>query len=411
MIYISFYIPLLLITGLFIVKFPKKCCIVCKFIGMLCLGLVNCFLFGKYEILNEIYLDFLLLFFVVIITVYVCCDISLKQLTIYGIAAVMVQNITSNFCAIIFYKSDNWYIQYSVLFVCIIIVFYYVFIKKVRGDVDLNIKNYRLFLIIPVVLATIFFISPNILGMDQQGACMARVLMILLEAALLFVEFDTFVETRLYRENETLELLLQVEKEQQKMAAENIEIINSKCHDLKHQISAVKKIMDRKEQSEYIDELEKSVMIYDSIAKTGNQALDIILTEKSLICDKYGIRLSYIADGEQMNFMRTSDIYTIFGNGLDNAIEALKTTEDLDKRLINLYISAKNNFLIIHMENYLPEEVELQEGFPQTRKKNKQYHGFGLKSISYVVEKYKGVLDISADNKMFLLDITIPFAK
>ena len=55
---------------------------------------------------------------------------------------------------------------------------------------------------------------------------------------------------------------------------------------------------------------------------TGNHALDVILTEKSLICKQKEIKLTCMADGKQLAFMQTTDLYSIFGNLLNNSIEA-----------------------------------------------------------------------------------------
>ena len=74
-------------------------------------------------------------------------------------------------------------------------------------------------------------------------------------------------------------------REQYQLSAENVDLINRKCHDLKHQIAALRRISDRREREESIQALEQSVMIYDSVVKTGNDILDTVLTEKSLLCE------------------------------------------------------------------------------------------------------------------------------
>ena len=56
--------------------------------------------------------------------------------------------------------------------------------------------------------------------------------------------------------------------------------------------------------------------------RTGNEILDTILTEKSLICENSGIHINCVADGSLLAFMNPVDLYTLFGNALDNAIEA-----------------------------------------------------------------------------------------
>ena len=77
--------------------------------------------------------------------------------------------------------------------------------------------------------------------------------------------------------------------------------------------------------------IEKSVQIYSAIVRTGNEILDTILTEKSLICENSGIHINCVADGSLLAFMNPVDLYTLFGNALDNAIEAVRKLESKEK--------------------------------------------------------------------------------
>ena len=73
------------------------------------------------------------------------------------------------------------------------------------------------------------------------------------------------------------------------------------------------------------------MQIYSAIVRTGNEILDTILTEKSLICENSGIHISCVADGSLLAFMNPVDLYTLFGNALDNAIEAVRKLESKEK--------------------------------------------------------------------------------
>ena len=102
------------------------------------------------------------------------------------------------------------------------------------------------------------------------------------------------------------------------------------------------------------------------------------------------------------------DICTIFGNALDNAIEYELQIPDKEKRIIHLTVSKKNSFIIILVENYCEEKV-LKEGEELTTTKgNKQYHGYGIKSIKYSVEKYGGFVNITNENNWFRVEMIIP---
>lgn len=210
------------------------------------------------------------------------------------------------------------------------------------------------------------------------------------------------------------ELLLQQQmwvkhKAQYEMSKDTIDIINTKCHDLKHQIAALLTMKDIDDRSRAIDSLQESVMIYDSMVKTGNEILDTVLTEKGLICQQKKIILSCIADGKLLNFMDPVDLYTLFGNAIDNAIEGTQEVSE-DLRGISLHLQQKAGMILLQVENPYIGKIQLQDGMPMTSKQDKFYHGFGVKSMIQIAEKYNGIVKIETDHQMFVLRIMIPMA-
>ena len=130
--------------------------------------------------------------------------------------------------------------------------------------------------------------------------------------------------------------------------------------------------IDRK----YLEELQKSISFYSSMASTNNVPLDTVLTDKSLFCTKNGIRLTYMIQGEDISFLSAADIYSLFGNALDNAIEYVLTLTSA--------------------------------AIPKTTKADPYQHGFGIKSIRQIAKKYGGSVSILTDNNLFTLSILIP---
>lgn len=156
-----------------------------------------------------------------------------------------------------------------------------------------------------------------------------------------------------------------------------------------------------------LEEIRKAVDIYDGLAKTGCQPLDIILSEKNLLCEKYQIKFSYMIDGEKLTGIKSGDIAAIFGNALDNAIECAAELP-VEKRIISLIGYARQDVMGIHIENYCEDELEFRNGLPVSTKGDDNYHGFGMKSIQYVVEKYGGNLVANLEEKIFSVDIIFP---
>lgn len=191
------------------------------------------------------------------------------------------------------------------------------------------------------------------------------------------------------------------------LSKENIEMINMKCHDLKHRLREMR-LSDCDVSKEEIEEIENAVNIYDCNIKTGCEPLDVILTEKSLFCRKNGIKLSCMADGESLDFMTAGELYTLFGNMLSNAVEAVQKISDKDKRVIDFTARRVGEMLVICTENYCDVEPTFKNGLPKTSKADEINHGYGIKSMKLLVEKHGGELKASADGGTFTLRILLP---
>lgn len=217
-----------------------------------------------------------------------------------------------------------------------------------------------------------------------------------------------FQKSAMRQELTTLNLLWQQSRVQYSLSKENIDLINRKCHDLKHQMAALKSMTGSEERARYVAELENSIQIYDSIVKTGNEALDTILTEKSLYCEANHILISCVADGSRLGFINPVDIYAIFGNALSNAIESVQKITASGRRAIDVLVHVKRQFLVISITNPLTGELKFEDGLPVTTKPDNGYHGFGLKSIRHTAEKYGGFVTVEAKGGIFSLRILFP---
>ena len=98
-------------------------------------------------------------------------------------------------------------------------------------------------------------------------------------------------------------------------------------------------------------------------------------------------------------------------NALDNAIECELKIPDKEKRLIHVSVSKQKNFLLLRFENYYDTELNYQDGAFITTKRDKESHGYGLKSIRYTVNKYDGAVSIDTKENWFDLKILIPVSE
>lgn len=148
--------------------------------------------------------------------------------------------------------------------------------------------------------------------------------------------------------------------------------------------------------------------IYDCGLKTQCAALDVVLASKSLMCLNKQIELTCMADGRRLAFMEDADIYALFGNILDNAIEAVEQLDDEERRLISLSVHVREHFLHVSEENYYSGDLVMDRGLPMTTKEDKRFHGFGMQSIRMLTEKYGGDLRLRASGGIYRLSILFP---
>ena len=182
-----------------------------------------------------------------------------------------------------------------------------------------------------------------------------------------------------------------------------------KYHDLKHQITGLRAESDEEKRKKWIDSMEKEIAAFENISRTGNQVLDTILAAKIFHCRKNHIQITCVADGKLLDYMHVTDICSIFGNALDNAIEHVILIPDPEKRLIHLTVSAQKGFVFIKIENYCEAEISKnEEDLITTTKKDGKNHGFGLKSIRTAVEKYDGSVVFGVQQNWFELKILLP---
>lgn len=224
---------------------------------------------------------------------------------------------------------------------------------------------------------------------------------------ILYLQNELFKKSEMKQELELMNLLWLKEQEQYHLTKENIALINQKSHDLKHHVRAMRKA-SKEEIDKYLDEMEDAVEIYETIVKTGNDVFDTILTEKSLYCKDRGIQVSCVADGSQMDFINTIDLYALLGNAMDNAIEAVAKFQQVEKRQIDVLIYRQQNFLVMNVINPIPDQLRYEDELPKTSKEDKKMHGFGLRSMQYIVKQYDGFLNISEEDGCFSLKILMP---
>lgn len=218
-------------------------------------------------------------------------------------------------------------------------------------------------------------------------------------------------QSQAQKELDAMQVMLENQYAQYRMSRDSIEMVNRKYHDLKHQIAALRAEPDAAVRNRWLDEMEQDISAYEAQNKTGNSVLDVLLTGKSLYCQKHSIGFTVVADGKHLHVMDMMDICTLFGNALDNAIECELKLPDKSKRMIHLTLTTQRQFLLLQVENYCPEAPSFRNGLPVTTKRDVQNHGIGLKSIRHTARKYGGSATVQMKDGWFVLKVLIPMSQ
>lgn len=402
------------------------------------LGLIICIGVSfavPYKIENGLYLSFMfiLMFAATVVLGIVCFDESVKTVLFCAIAGYTVQHISSEMCEIfdsVMSAFVDWHFDlydiynpvtldkgdiYLIVAHAIILVWTYVLsykfiVPRVERTRVLHTPNTIIVLLFALIVFVDIIISAVIMRILPETVLVSLGRMKSLAVKLIIHGYNALccvlaiiliieLPRRSGAESE-LAIVKQLYHEKQaqyEFTKKNIELINMKCHDLKYRVSA---------DSDDVSEIKEALDIYDSAYKTENEALNIVLMEKSLICKHENINLSVIADASKLGFMKDADVYALFGNIFDNAIEAVRKVESDDGRIIGLNIKTVNSFLIINVFNQYAGKIDMENGLPKTTKNDTRYHGYGLKSVKYIVQKYNGEMTIDVAD---LFNLTISF--
>ena len=359
---------------------------------------------------------YILIFIICLLGIELSFRVQLRQALFYMTAAGLVQHLmfkvarlTSSIIFRGWLEAADQICQYGYAFMTLplFVIFYYLFARRLNhADSDFKKPLSTLFPLIGMLLCVSIF--HNLFEAYNANLNLkAHIIFSLLDITsclfMLQLQCEMVGREQSERNNYILEHMIYQQKKQLETEKETIELINIKCHDLKHQLAL---LGDRIPQEQIVD-LDRTISIYDLTAHTGNDALDTLLTRKSLFFEQKQIRFDYIADGNSLSFMKPTDVYAMFGNALDNAMEAVEKMRDIERRYIGMKIWSDKGMVMIHIENCYDGELCLEGKLPRTTKRDTRYHGFGMKSNRMIVDKYDGDMSIHV-GELFTISILIP---
>ena len=179
-------------------------------------------------------------------------------------------------------------------------------------------------------------------------------------------------------------------------------------HDIKNQLLTIMQYADEGKNNdikEYVNVLTNNYLpnILNYI-NTNNAAFDAVINSKIAVCSQRNIFMEVNIKQNTDIFILPSEIAVLFGNLLDNAIEAAK---DTDEKRITVDIQKNASYLIIFVSNSIKSSVLKDNKNLETSKPDKELHGIGIKSIKNIVEKHNGMIQFYEEENEFCCHIMI----
>lgn len=238
--------------------------------------------------------------------------------------------------------------------------------------------------------------------LGEEATITSCVYSIMCDILALYIQFNLHRRNIEERENAAIQQMWKEEAKQYEITRNAMESINIRLHDLKHKLLGCRgKLME-----EEIESLRRDMDAYDTKLETGNEALNVLLYEKQMKCQREGIRLSCSGNFSLLDFMKVMDVYSLFGNAVDNAIEAVEKVARADQRVIGISMEQKGAYLFIAVTNYFDGTLNIQDNQLLTTKiHSTAEHGYGFKSMQLIAKKYGGELAFSTKGNLFSLSI------
>jgi hypothetical protein len=273
------------------------------------------------------------------------------------------------------------------------------------------------FLLIPLVPYTIIRHGSYIYSMDDFKLYLNMLVLLLLLSfcTLANVVFNArHLATRIEK-NYLLhqDAFLKMQYDQYLIQKETIDAVNIRYHDLKHFLSDLKAVHAPADNEpfddieEFINAVNNEIDPLNYSIQTGNEVLDVFLSRKKMGCLKRGIRPLFYVDGQRLGFINSVDLCALFGNAVDNAIEATAVLVDDSMREIGLSVTYHNQLAVINCWNNQNGQLTVSDdGMLKTSKRG--FGGMGMRSMRDIAEKYGGAMSWKAENDHFNLSVIIP---
>lgn len=179
-------------------------------------------------------------------------------------------------------------------------------------------------------------------------------------------------------------------------------------HDMRHHLALIGGYLvdgDLEKAEKYVRLTQADIEDITPNRYCENSIVNLILSSFAAKAKSRGVVLAVEAGLPQSLPISETELCALLSNGLENAIEAAAQTDDEQFRKARISCQTHKGNLLIFIENSFTGEVAMENGLPQNRQEG---HGFGVKSMAMIAEKYNGYCSFEAKDKIFTLRIVLP---
>ena len=312
---------------------------------------------------------------------------------------------------------------YYLLLVAVYSGIYLLFARRARNRGFAEAADRATLLVAVLVVAVVIVYNLAVeylteLAVEPAVLGTLRTVQVMMCSFIIFTEYELLYNRRLRAEAEAAERALADAARQYELSKEVVDAVNLKCHYIRRQIRGLRETesagaggtaggIDPAE----LDALEQQVGAYDAAVHTGNEALDVILSQKRLQCEREGIEFTCIADGCALAALGPADLYALVGNALDGAIDASRGLP-AGGRTISLTLRAARGLAALHVENRCASEVVLADGLPAAppagAKGGRPAGEPAARSMRLAAERLGGSVSFSAAGDILIVDVLLP---
>lgn len=250
------------------------------------------------------------------------------------------------------------------------------------------------------ILLSVTVISPVMLC-----ACLFVICLINIMSLIMYSKLSTMQQKEL--DHKALEQRILMYQNQFQIMQQSQNELHSLRHDLKNHLLLVEKYLETNQTNtaiQYIQELTHTHLTADACVNTGNHEIDCVFNYLLGTAKQMGCKIQTSIKIPSQAFMPTLDLNILISNLLTNSIEAMSIC---DKKYLSVTIKYDRNILYISIHNTYQGKLRRQNNDFLTTKKEQQLHGYGLKNIHAIIEKYSGNSSFRTENNIFKADIIL----